>query len=31
LQCAQGNALRQLDLEGVVSERTGIDERYSNR
>jgi hypothetical protein len=31
LQCAEGNALRQLDFEGIVSERAGIDERCSNR
>jgi hypothetical protein len=24
LQCAQGDALRQFDLEGIVSERAGI-------
>jgi len=26
LQCTQGNALRELDFEGIVSERAGINE-----
>jgi hypothetical protein len=31
LQCAQRDALRQFDLEGIVSERAGINERCRNR